>query len=105
MHPLCITITEKEIGCNNSAAITFESKTSVIECIKGIETDRLALTVVDNIEAFGVIDMDIDHMITDCNEKLIEKKQLYKNKATFISLMAKNVIDHRFQFKDERSNK
>lgn len=41
----------------------------------------------------------VQNVISDCKNTVVKDKQIYKDKATFVFIMVKYAIDHRFNLK------
>lgn len=72
-----------------------------------MKTDARALEVVEskNDDSLYVPEIEIENFNSNCKHEEVKVDQLYKDKTTFVSIMAKYVIDHNFNFKEKRSNK
>ncbi|KAH0662277.1 hypothetical protein KY284_027208 [Solanum tuberosum] len=81
MYPLCIDTIDKDVSDIES----FDVSTGLIVCVEGHELDILALNLVESKN-----DVKVD--------------QLYKDKATLVSVMAKYKIKHGFNFRVKRSD-
>ncbi|XP_047256218.1 uncharacterized protein LOC124888973 [Capsicum annuum] len=76
-----------------------------IECPDIVESSRLTLAIVGNVESLAVVDMCGEDVIADCYNVVGKMKQKYKNKATLISVMHNYAIKHMFNFIAEGSDK
>ncbi|XP_047257652.1 uncharacterized protein LOC107848975 [Capsicum annuum] len=76
-------------------------------CIEGSEYDSVVLTVVetDNQYALYVSEIKVKNFITDCKNIEIMVNQIYKDKETLVSVMARHAIVNGFNTKAKRSNK
>ncbi|KAM3362285.1 hypothetical protein P3S68_017139 [Capsicum galapagoense] len=99
---LCISNFDKS---NNE--IEFDKETSVVMCIEGSEYDSVALTVVeaDNQYALYVPEIEVKNFITDCKNTEIMVNQIYKDKETLVSVMARHAIANDFNSKAKRFDK
>lgn len=95
IYLLCITIIDKEVG-----EIIFEVDIGELICLEGMETDFLALYIMDphNVETLGLIDLLVENVIMNCNNKIVKENQIYKDNTTLISVMAKYAIENTFNF-------
>ncbi|XP_047260072.1 uncharacterized protein LOC124892946 [Capsicum annuum] len=76
-------------------------------CIECSEYDSVALTIVemDNQYALYVAKMEVKNFITDCKNTEIMVSQIYKDKETLVSVMARHTIANGFNTKAKRSDK
>ncbi|XP_047261257.1 uncharacterized protein LOC124894758 [Capsicum annuum] len=90
-----------------NSEIVFDKATISIMCIECSEYDLVALTVVetDNQYALYVPEMKVKNFITDCKNTEIMVSQIYKDKETLVSVMARHAIANGFNTKAKRSNK
>ncbi|WMV34413.1 hypothetical protein MTR67_027798 [Solanum verrucosum] len=102
MYPLYIDTIDKDVGDIES----FDVSTSLIVCVEGAEQDILALNLVESENGNLCYIPELEVMNYICVTKSIDVKvdQLYKDKATLISLMAKYKIKHGFNFRVKTSD-
>ncbi|KAM3321960.1 hypothetical protein P3S67_003111 [Capsicum chacoense] len=100
--PLCISICDK-----TNSEIEFDKATGAVMCIEDSEYDSVALTVIetDNQYALYVPEIKVKNFITDCKNTEIMVSQIYKDKETLVSIMARHVIANEFNTKAKRSDK
>ncbi|XP_047265782.1 uncharacterized protein LOC124897189 [Capsicum annuum] len=99
---LCISTCEKD-----NSEIEFDKVTGAVMCIEGSEYDSVALIVVEtnNQYALYVPKMEVKNFITDCKNTEIMVSQIYKDKETLVSIMARHAITNEFNTKAKLSEK
>lgn len=83
----------------------FDADAGVIECHDVVEMAGLALAGINNIFSLSILDMDVYQLIMEFNNGIVKVKQLYKNKATLVSVMDNYAIKYRFDFRAKTSDK
>ncbi|KAM3343743.1 hypothetical protein P3S68_025833 [Capsicum galapagoense] len=99
---LCISTCDKA-----NSEIEFDKATGAVMCIEGSEYDSVALTVIEtnNQYALYVPEIEVKNFITDCKNTEIMVSQIYKDKETLVSVMARHAIANEFNTKAKRPDK
>jgi len=102
MYPLCIDTIDKDVSDIES----FDVSTGLIVCVEGHELDILALNLVEskNGNSCYILELEVMNYICDTKSTDVKVDQLYKDKATLVSVMAKYKIKHGFNFRVKRSD-
>ncbi|KAH0709998.1 hypothetical protein KY284_011425 [Solanum tuberosum] len=102
MYPLCIDTIDKDVVDIEN----FDVLTGSIVCVEGAEHDTLALNLVEskNGDLCYIPKLEVTNYISDTKSTNVKVDQLYKDKATLISVMAKYKIKHGFNFRVKRSD-
>ncbi|KAM3239450.1 hypothetical protein P3L10_014484 [Capsicum annuum] len=90
-----------------NSEIEFDKATGSVMCIECSKYASVVLTVVetDNQYALYVPEMEVKNFITDCKNTEIMVSQIYKDKETLVSVMARHAITNRFNTKAKQSDK
>ncbi|XP_049373856.1 uncharacterized protein LOC125838881 [Solanum verrucosum] len=102
MYPLCIDTSDK----SDEEIQNFDATIGAIVCVEGGKRDAKALSIVESkiCDSYYIPEMEVENFISDTNVSDVEVKQLYKDKATLIDVMAKYKIKHSFNFRVKRSD-
>lgn len=101
-YPLYVDVSDKHI----EDAHNFDANAGEIACIEGSRKDTQALVVVEsgNGDTCYIPELETTNYITHTTKTDVKEKQMYKNKATLVSVMAKYKVENNFTFKVKRSD-